>query len=261
MHESADRRDAEIARLNAELERRIAALEAASNELDALSYAISHDLRASLRAIDGFSRILVEEHAAELSADGQRYLQLVRENAKQLGQLVDGLLTFSRFSRHALQKQPVQPAPLVGQEVETLNHALQGRRVEIVVGNLPPCSADSILLRLVFANLLANAVKFTRQREAALIEVGGRFENGEQVYWVKDSGIGFDVRYARKLFGVFQRLHRSEDYEGTGVGLAVVQRIVHRHGGRVWAEAEAEAGKGATIYSTLGHAPSGTSTA
>lgn len=243
------------------LQRHTAALEAANKELEAFSYSVSHDLRAPLRAMDGFSRILLEEYASQLSPEAQRYLRLVRDSARQMGLLIDDLLAFSRLSRQPLNKQPVAPAKLVRQALEELRAEQEGRRIEIIIGDpsagsgqaLPICQADPILLKQVFVNLLSNALKFTRRREVARIEVGYLPRPGEGgeggAYFVKDNGVGFDMRYADKLFGVFQRLHRAEEYEGTGVGLAIVQRIIHRHGGRVWAEAEVDGG--ATFYFTI----------
>ena len=243
-HEITERKRAEesLASSNAKLA-------AANKELEAFSYSVSHDMRAPLRAMNGFSRILLEEHAPELSPEAQRYLHLVCDNAYQMSQLIDDLLTFSRLSRRPLEKQPVAPADIVRQVFTDLRGEQEGRRIEISIGDLPPCQADSALLKQVYVNLLSNALKFTRGREIARIEVGCRQTDGEHVYFVKDNGVGFDMRYADKLFGVFQRLHRAEDYEGTGVGLAIVQRIIHRHGGRVWAEAEVD--KGATFHFTI----------
>jgi light-regulated signal transduction histidine kinase (bacteriophytochrome) len=227
-------------------------LEAANKELESFSYSVSHDLRAPLRAVDGFSRILLEDYAAQLPAEAARYLQLVRNNAQQMGELIEGLLTFSRLGRQPLNKQPVAVADLVRQVVAELRHLQPDRSVEVMVGDLPPCEADPLLLRQVFVNLLSNALKFTRNCEQARIEVGHQDGGGEGVYFVKDNGAGFDMQYAHKLFGVFQRLHRSDDYEGTGVGLANVQRVLHRHGGRIWVEAALD--RGATFYFTVGEA-------
>ena len=246
-------------RAEEEIRKHAAEVEAANKELEAFSYSVSHDLRAPLRAVDGFSRILMEEHQPQLAPEAHRYLQLVRDNTLQMGRLIDDLLTFSRLGRKAMTKQPLAPADLVRQALEDLRPQQQGRDVEIAIGDLPRCQADPALLKQVWVNLLSNALKFTRQREAAVIEIGwipplspplvGEGP-GEGCYFVKDNGAGFDMQYADKLFGVFQRLHRAEEYEGTGVGLATVQRIIHRHGGRIWAEAEVD--KGATFYFTLG---------
>jgi PAS domain S-box-containing protein len=248
-HQRAEDR---IRHLNDELKQRILEVEAANRELEAFSYSVSHDLRAPLRAMDGFSRILLEEHAPHLSEEVQHYLQLVRDNAQQMGRLIDALLNFSRLGRKSLTKEPIAPAELVRQVVEELGTERHGRRLEIKLKDLPACQADPALLKQVFVNLLANALKYTRGREESAIEIGCRDDGdrlGEHIYYVKDNGVGFDMRYVHKLFGVFQRLHRAEEYEGTGVGLATVQRIVQRHGGRVWAEAELN--RGATFYFTL----------
>jgi signal transduction histidine kinase len=246
-----DRRQAEneIRNLNKDLAERSLEVEAANKELEAFSYSVSHDLRAPLRSVDGFSRILLDEHASQLSEDGQRFLRRVRENAVNMGQLIDDLLTFSRLSRQPLKKQNVVTADLARQVLDELKQEQNGRRVDASVSDLPQCNGDPKLLKQVFVNLLSNAFKYTRKREVARIEVGSEKINGETVYFVKDNGAGFNMKYADKLFGVFQRLHRSEEYEGTGVGLAIVQRVVHRHGGRIWAEAAID--KGASFYFTL----------
>jgi two-component system, NtrC family, sensor kinase len=229
--------------------RLIQALESANKELEAFSYSVSHDLRAPLRAIDGFSRILLEEYAPALPPEVQRYLRLVCDNAQRMGALVDDLLALSRLGRQPLAKRQVALGPLVNQCLEELTSEQAGRKIEIALSDLPPCQADPSLLKQVFLNLLGNALKYTRAQEVARIEVGGEIHDGEYLGFVRDNGVGFDRRYAAKLFGVFQRLHRAEEYEGTGVGLAIVQRIIRSHGGRVWAEGEV--GKGATFYFTL----------
>ena len=260
--------DKVIRKLNSELEQRVlertGQLEEANKELESFSYSVSHDLRAPLRAIDGFSRILLDEHGAQLSAEGQGYLKLVRENTRQMGQLVDDLLAFSRLGRLGLTKRPIEPGKIVRTCLSELKNDREDRKVEIVLGDLLPCEADPTLLKQVWLNLLSNAFKYTSKCAAARIEIGCRTRPrpspegqpatpsgaGEEiVYFVKDNGAGFDMKYAHKLFGVFQRLHRAAEYEGSGVGLAIVQRIVHRHDGRVWAEAEVN--RGATFSFTL----------
>ena len=239
-----------IARLNEDLKRHAAELDAANKELEAFSYSVSHDLRAPLRAVHGFSRILLEKHSANLPPDAQRYQNLICDNAQQMGRLIDDLLSFSRLSRQQLKTHPIAVAEIVREALKDLAHEQATGHFQISVKDLPSCQADPSLLRQVFVNLLSNAIKFTRQRTGAQIEVGCLTNNGVPVYFVKDNGVGFDMKYSDKLFGVFQRLHRAEDYEGTGVGLAIVQRIVHRHGGRIWADAQVD--KGATFYFTLG---------
>ena len=260
--------DRVIRKLNTELEQhvleRTGQLEAANKELESFSYSVSHDLRAPLRAIDGFSRIVMEDYSATLAEEGKNYLKLVRDNTRQMGQLVDDLLAFSRLGRLALTTQTVDPGKIVRLCLTEMKTDQEGRQLEIVIGDLLSCQADPTLLKQVWMNLLSNALKYTRKRQAARIEIGCRTQprpltNGhaahpsrfstETVYFVKDNGAGFDMKYAHKLFGVFQRLHRASDYDGTGVGLAIVQRIVHRHGGRVWGEAQLN--QGATFSFTL----------
>jgi len=238
--------------LEQRVQERTSQLEVANKELESFSYSVSHDLRAPLRAIDGFSRILKEDYAEPIPDEAHRYLDLIRSNAKQMGRLVDDLLNFSRLGRQSLQKQAVHPADLARQVFDELRSEQQGRSVKISIGELPVVQADPSLLKQVYVNLLSNALKYTRVREEATIDVGSIRANGnggETVYYVRDNGAGFDMQYANKLFGVFQRLHLAEEFEGTGVGLAIVQRIIHRHGGRVWAEAAV--GKGATFSFTL----------
>jgi PAS domain S-box-containing protein len=243
----------EIRRLNSELEARVAArtadLEAANRELEAFSYSVSHDLRAPLRAIDGFSRILLEDFAKQLPAEAHRHLIRISANTRRMGELVDDLLEFSRLGRRPIDKRRVDTGALVRQCLADLQHEYAGSEPHIVIGALPVCSADSALIKQVFMNLLSNALKYSRTRSPAHIEIAGALQDHEYVFSVKDNGVGFDMRYANKLFGVFQRLHLAEEYEGTGVGLAIVQRVVHRHEGRVWAEAKVD--EGATFYFAL----------
>jgi light-regulated signal transduction histidine kinase (bacteriophytochrome) len=244
---------AQVKRHAAELEQRVAQrtaqLEASNKELEAFSYSVSHDLRAPLRAVDGFSRIMLRDYAEHVPAEAQHYLQRIRDGAQQMGILIDDLLAFSRLSRQPFARQPVALDDLVRRVLEELSSELDNRQIEFAIGKLPVCDGDPVLLKQVFVNLLSNAIKFTRQRGVARIEVGCLRTNEEEVLYIKDNGTGFDMAYADKLFGVFQRLHRAEDYPGTGVGLAIVQHIVLRHGGRIWAAAEVD--KGATFYFTL----------
>jgi len=231
----------------------------ANQELEAFSYSVSHDLRAPLRTIDGFSRLLQEDYTSQLPPQAQRYVQWIREGAAEMDQLIDDLLAFSRLSRQPLQKQVVAPAALVQRVLADLQVVQADRQIELSIGHLPPCQADPALLKQVFINLLSNALKFTAQRQVARIEINAQQQDSsaradrECVYFVKDNGVGFDMQYSNKLFGVFQRLHRAEEYQGTGVGLAIVQHIIHRHGGRIWAEAGVD--QGATFYFTLGGTP------
>ncbi len=225
-------------------------LEAANKELEAFSYSVSHDLRAPLRAIDGFSLAVAEDYGTLLPEEGRRYLQVIRDGAQRMGTLIDDLLAFSRLSRRPLKVAPIEMHTLLRDVIEELSIQQEGRTVDIRLGDLPPASGDIALLRQVWLNLLSNALKYTRRRDPAIIEIGSILQGEEIVYFVRDNGTGFDMRYVEKLFGVFQRLHRAEEYEGTGVGLAIVQRVVHRHGGRVWADGKED--HGATFYFTLG---------
>jgi signal transduction histidine kinase len=231
------------------IERTNTALRETNAELDAFSYSVSHDLRAPLRAIDGFSQILLREHSEELPAAGQRYLGIVRGNALEMGALIDGLLAFSRLGQQQLQKRPVDVDTMVRELVDDLRATPDGEGAVFSIAELPATRADSALLRQVFVNLLSNALKYSRGREPVRVEIGSLKQGGETVYFVRDNGTGFDMRYAEKLFKVFQRLHHAEDYEGTGIGLALVARIVKRHGGRVWAEGLPD--DGATFFFTL----------
>jgi PAS domain S-box-containing protein len=235
-------------RYESTLEEKNIELQAAVSELEAFSYSVSHDLRGPLRAIDGFSRILLQQYGPGLPPEPREYLQLVRDNTVQMGRLVDDLLTFSRLGRQPLSKQQVPTGKLIEQVLHDIRQEEAGRSVTVSVGDTPTLWGDRALLKQVFVNLIGNAFKYTRARAEAVIEIGAREIGGEQVVFVRDNGAGFDMQYADKLFGVFQRLHRAEDFEGTGVGLAIVQRIVQRHGGRIWATAAVD--RGATFYFT-----------
>jgi len=228
---------------------RTAELEAANRELESFSYSVSHDLRAPLRAVDGFSQALIEDYTALLPPDGQRQLGVIRASAQRMGNLIDDLLTFSRLGRQPINARTFDTAALVEPIVKELKAEAKGRNLEILVGALPPMEGDQALLRQVWINLISNAVKYSGKREAARVEIGHQLREGETVYFVRDNGTGFDMRYAGKLFGVFQRLHTSEEFEGTGVGLAIVQRVITRHGGRIWAESVLH--QGATFFFTL----------
>ncbi|MDI1313009.1 PAS domain S-box protein [Prosthecobacter sp.] len=247
------RAEEEVLRLNAELEQRVivrtAELESANKELESFSYSVSHDLRAPLRAMDGFSRAVLEDYGQQLPAEGLRYLQTIRTGAQRMGSLIDDLLSFSRLSRATLSKRTINVTQLVQEVFDEMLSQREGRQIDFRIGELSPCYGDPALLRQVWVNLLSNAIKYTQKRESAVIEIGCKPESPTTTYFVRDNGTGFDMRYAHKLFGVFQRLHRAEDYDGTGVGLAIVQRIIHRHGGKVWAEAAVD--QGATFYFTL----------
>lgn len=228
--------------------------EALNRELEAFSYSVAHDLRAPLRSIDGFSQALLEDCAEKLDEDGRKYLGYVRESAQLMGQLIDDILTLSRVSRSDLTKESASLSALAEASLARLRRAEPTRQVIDSVAPGLHALADARLLGVVFDNLLGNAWKFSRGRSPAIIEVGCYEDEKEgTVFFVRDNGAGFDMSYAGKLFGVFQRLHSVTDFEGTGVGLATVQRIVHRHGGRVWADAEV--GFGATFHFTLGGAP------
>jgi PAS domain S-box-containing protein len=243
------RHDEEIERLNRELASRVGELTAVNQELESFNYSVSHDLRAPLRHIDGYSKILLEEHGTEIPDGARKHLHLIRAGAQRMGRMVDELLELSRTSRAELLRRPTLLRSLVNDVLEDLRSELQDRHIEWRIGELPFFDCDPTLTRQVFANLLSNAVKFSRPRDPAVIEVGQIRQPGQTVLFVRDNGVGFSPKYADKLFGVFQRLHRREDFEGTGVGLATVQRIVHKHGGRIWAEAELD--RGATFCFTL----------
>lgn len=243
VQEALERNRNEVTRYNAELA-------TANKELETFSYSVSHDLRAPLRHIDGFARILKEEHVANLSPEGLRYLDRIVQAANHMGHLVDDLLNLARIGRKELTRRSTKLDDIVRQAMVDLPPETERREIEWHIEPLPEMNCDPGLITLVFTNLLSNAVKFTRTRQPAVIEVGTRESEGQTILFVRDNGVGFDSKYADKLFGVFQRLHRQQDFEGTGVGLATVQRIVRRHGGEIRAESEPD--RGATFYFTLG---------
>ena len=228
---------------------RTAELEAANKEFEAFSYSVSHDLRAPLRHIAGFSEILTKQYATQIPEDARELLDMIGSSTAHMGRLIEDLLRLARLGRQPLSRRPVDVGALVREVLNDLQKDNSGQPVEIRIGELPECDGDYALLKQVFINLLSNAFKFTRGREPAVIEAGFEQQPGERVYFVRDNGAGFNMRNAEKLFGVFQRMHRADQFEGTGVGLSIVQRIIHRHGGRIWAES-AE-GRGTTFFFTL----------
>ncbi|MGB8984901.1 MAG: ATP-binding protein, partial [Anaerolineales bacterium] len=239
----------DVQRLNEELKQRAGQLEAANKELEAFSYSVSHDLRAPLRSIDGFSHVLLEDYSEQLPREGRDYLERVRAAAQRMAVLIDDLLNLSRLTRTALQPRFINVSSMAQEIVHGLQESQPERQVTFSITPDLMVEADPHLMKIVLENLLSNAWKFTSRREQAVIEFGQKNHVTERTFYVSDNGVGFDMAYADKLFGVFQRLHSVSDFPGTGVGLATVQRIISIHGGRIWAES-AE-GKGATFYFTL----------
>jgi signal transduction histidine kinase len=243
----------EIQKLNGELEQRVkertAQLEMMVKELEAFTYSISDDMRGPLRAIDGFSRVLMEEYPDKMDSEGKRLLNIIRSNARSMGELIEGLLTFSHLGRRPLDQADINMEELAKSVFDEVQAAYKERQVVLELQGLPPAFGDRAMIRQVLYNLISNAFKFTRPKDNPSVEIGFAEGGNQHTYYVRDNGVGFDMQYSQKLFGVFQRLHSVEEFEGTGVGLALVQRIVLRHGGRVWAEGKIN--EGSTFYFSL----------
>jgi light-regulated signal transduction histidine kinase (bacteriophytochrome) len=242
-----------IIELNIGLEQKIlertAQLEAAIKELESFSYSVSHDLRAPLRAINGFTRVIVEDYAAQLDDDAKGFLEEIISNSKKMGALIDNLLEFSRIAKQNVSMININIGQMVQDIIDDQDHDEQGRKIKIKINNLKDIRGDKNMIRQVFINLISNACKYTSKNKEALIEIGSYPENNTIVFYVKDNGAGFDMKYYDKLFGVFQRLHSDTEFEGTGVGLAIVDKIVTKHGGKVWAVGKVNGG--ATFYVSL----------
>jgi light-regulated signal transduction histidine kinase (bacteriophytochrome) len=248
-YDAAIQRNKELNRNHEKLQTLNTELDNANKELESFSYSVSHDLRAPLRHIDGFLGLLEKHAAHHLDAKGLGYLKTIAESAKKMGCLIDDLLAFSRMARVEMMRKETDVALLVKETIRDLGPEIQGRKINWNIASLPLVHADSAMMRQVFANLLANATKYTRTRKVAEIEIGVENSGKETIFFVRDNGVGFDMQYVDKLFGVFQRLHRAEEFEGTGIGLANVRRIIARHGGRTWAEGKPD--QGATFYFSL----------
>ncbi|MGC3982568.1 MAG: response regulator [Steroidobacteraceae bacterium] len=239
----------EIVQLQQQVRQHMQELESTNKELESFSYSVSHDLRAPLRAISGFSNILVESYSPQLPDEARQLLNRIMSSAERMGKLIEHLLRFSRLNKQSIHKRPIKIVALVNEVIEEITKDVLDHRVKVQVQDLPDAVGDAVLIRQVFTNLLSNAFKFTRKQEHPTVTVGYQLLNDEPVYYVRDNGAGFDMQYAENLFRVFNRLHTNDEFEGTGVGLSLVQRIVQRHGGRIWAEAAVN--HGATFYFTL----------
>jgi light-regulated signal transduction histidine kinase (bacteriophytochrome) len=243
----------EVSKLQHRVREHVVELEVANQELEAFSYTVSHDLRAPLRVISGVSTVLVQSYAPQLSNEAQQLVGKISHSANHMSQLIDHLLQFASLSRQPLAKQPVEVSAIVLDVLDMLYQSNINDRIKVVIGDLPATSADPMLLRQVYSNLLSNSFKFTRLKKDPQVEIGCKNDGAENIYFVRDNGAGFDISQADQLFKVFHRLHSKSQFEGTGVGLAFVHRIVQRHGGRIWVEAGIN--QGATFYFTLGLPP------
>lgn len=245
--------DDEVKRLNTELEERVnertAQLEASNSELQAFNYSVSHDLRAPLRAIDGFSKFVLEDYGTKLDSEGQRLLGLIRSNTQKMDKLITDILSLSRVTRSELKKSKIDMTKMARSMFSESVSPDIHEHPDFIIDELPMTYADPTYIKQVWINLISNAIKFSSLKMKPEIKIGGYFEDRSQVYFVSDNGVGFNPEYSHKLFGVFQRLHKVNEFEGTGVGLAIVQRIIHRHGGKTWAEGKE--GQGATFYFSL----------
>jgi light-regulated signal transduction histidine kinase (bacteriophytochrome) len=243
----------ELSKLNDELEQRVkertAQIEDANNELQSFAYSVSHDLRAPLRAIDGFSKFVIEDYATKLDPEGKRLLGLVRSNTQRMDKLITDILALSRVTRSEFKVSKIDMNKLAFSMFNEAVAPENQNKLSFIINTLPDAYADPVYIKQVWINLISNAIKFSSHNRQPEINIGGYTEKESNIYYVRDNGVGFNPEYANKLFGVFQRLHKVEDFEGTGVGLAIVQRVIHRHGGKVWAEGRE--GKGATFYFSL----------
>ncbi len=235
--------------MNEKLKKRTENLEDANEELEAFAYSVSHDLRVPLRAIDGFSRIVLEDYQDKLDDEGKRLLNIIRENTNKMGQLIDDILLLSRASRQEMNFSEINMEELSKRVFEEQKLSTNAHNIHLKINKLPPCYGDTALIQQVLINLMANSFKFTEPKEDRTVEVGAIKEEDEIIYYVKDNGVGFDMKYSDKLFGLFQRLHGTNEFEGTGVGLSIVQRVIRRHGGSVWGEGKLN--EGATFYFSI----------
>ena len=240
---------AELIIANSELKTAEEQLKAVNKELESFSYSVSHDLRAPLRAVYGFAHILKEEYGKQLDEEGNRLMNVIMNDAKKMGQLIDDLLTFSRLGRKELTKNKIQMQDMATTICDEIKKEHSAQLIQFNIHELLPANGDHVAIKQVWVNLISNAVKFSKLKEKTIIEIGSEEKGEELIYYIKDNGAGFDMRFMNKLFGVFQRLHSNKEFEGTGVGLAIVQRIISKHGGRVWAEGKINIG--ATFYFTL----------